>query len=176
MSLQWIQCYKFPPVVLRSVFQSRHKMQTIFILCRSTQNPPFSSQIWSAETSPIRPNLNTLGNILRKMPHDAEVILGNSKGSKIEIIFIPLAKRFEKKLEKFQKEAASSCSTFNGDLAPLDGVQGSCLLSPSVGAQPEVAVDASSPSHWLLANTNRARWSPGKNYWMYCLGIFTPSQ
>lgn len=58
------------------------------------------------------------------MPHDAEVILGNSKGSKIEIIFIPLAKRFEKKLEKFQKEAASSCSTFNGDLAPLDGVQG----------------------------------------------------
>lgn len=86
------------PRVLRSVVQSRHKMQTIFILCRSTKNPPFSSQIWSAETSPIRPNLNTLGNILRKMPHDAEVILGNSKGSKIEFMFIPLAKRLKKKI------------------------------------------------------------------------------
>lgn len=84
-------------------FPIHHKMQTLFILCRSTKNPPFSSQIWSAETSPIRPNLNTLGNILRKMPHDAEVILGNSKGSKIEIIFIPLAKRFEKKTRKVPK-------------------------------------------------------------------------
>ena len=53
-------------VVLRSVFQSRHKMQTIFILCRSTKNPPFSSQIWSAGNLTNKAKLKHFGKHLAK--------------------------------------------------------------------------------------------------------------
>lgn len=51
------------------------------------------------------------------MPHDAEVILGNSKGSKIEFFVHSIGqKTWKKNLEKFQKKAASTFSIFHGDL------------------------------------------------------------